>query len=171
MKKIYSLAIGLIALSTLSGCLSKIPQEITLAPYEFTEENSKIVGEGEGFSIQVPSVDDLFLIDEQQGAKLYQVAISQTVTSGMSIESYPIPLDVSLKDVLGQEGVTEVKKEDLEINGLRAMRLVLELPITPGIAQPLYLIEGNGNTFIFRMIDGNVYEAFDAAIATFTLTQ
>lgn len=150
-----------------TGCFSKIPQELVLPDYQFSE-TAKEVGRQYNFSMTIPEEDKLFLQDEQNGARLFQVASNQTIREGMTIEQYPLSLETAVNDVTSRDGIQKLSDEELTINGLNTRKLIVELE-GQLVTEPMYFIEANESTFLFRLVDGKIYEPFEAVVNSFSL--
>ena len=165
------LLLSTLLITSLSGCLSKIPQEVALQNLELTEENSQVVtDDAQTFSLSIPSNHELFLIDEQDDAQLYRISASENDPVGMTAEVYTLSIEEALDNVLTQGELQVLSRTDLEINGLQATRLSLEIPAFEGVAIPFYFVTDGERTFILRLQNDSQYDYFEAVVNSLQVT-
>ena len=173
--KHLSIAVALIALLVLPGCISRrdsgTPQTPPVAEV-LDETNSHVVTDTQNkFSVRLPK--DLTLITDvsESGARLLSV-----IKEGGDIQAKFMFIEetgnstTAAADLLSSvDGVTVVRRDSITRNGFDGVKVTAVLKSTPGRQVPYYFLSAGGKTYVFSLPAGQPWQHFEAVIDSFAV--
>lgn len=153
----------------LTGCVSKLPTELLLSETPLTDENSTVEQDpGNRFSLRVPNGYSFYVDQEQDSARLFRIDTAAHSTR-MFFEENRSDLDTTINLLAQNDAVTEVSREDIEINGLRGKKVLVILTAKPEQYTPYYFLEGGDYVYVFSLMAGAPFEHYLGIVKSFSL--